>query len=73
MENSDQIKLQLLHFNDTYEIENTPLFTASFLSTKKKFLETETPDLIKENKLFKETTDLTFEHEKLFGINHDKK
>jgi hypothetical protein len=73
MEGKAKIRLQLLHFNDTYEIENTPLFTASFLSTKRKFLESETPELLKENKIFRKSVDLTYEHEKMFGINHDKK
>jgi hypothetical protein len=72
MESNDQVKLQILHFNDTYEIEKTPLFTASLLSTKRKFLEKEIPNIVKNNKIFKKSVDLHFEQTKLTGLNHDK-
>lgn len=72
MEQSEQIKLQILHFNDTYEIEKTPLFTASLLSTKRKFLEQEIPEVMAKKALFRKSTDLEFPQHKVFGLNHDK-
>lgn len=71
MEVNKKVNLQFLHFNDTYDIRNTPLFTASLHTCKSDFLKKEIPEIMSQNKLFRKSTDLTFAHKKTF--NQSKK
>lgn len=62
MESSQQVSLRFLHFNDSYEICNTPAFTATFLSSKDRFLRQETPGILESKALFRVSAELRFKH-----------
>ena len=73
MEKADEVSLQILHFNDTYDIENTPVFTGALLSKKAEFLQKHTPKLVENNLIVKQTVDLEFKQTKCFGLNKSKR
>lgn len=66
MEQKSEIAIQILHFNDCYDIEKTPLFTSSLLMRKSIFLQNETPGMLNNGLLFRKTIDFTFKHKKYF-------
>lgn len=69
MENkTKEIPIQLLHFNDTYEIEYTPIFTATLQSKQNDFLKKN----YSQNNLKKISCDLIYEHKKVFGKINEK-
>lgn len=65
------VNLQILHFNDAYEVENTPLFTADLLSKERGFIKQNTPQLLEENGTKRSRVDLSYEHTETFGVKRD--
>lgn len=62
MNKPQEQSIQILHFNDSYDIELTPLFTSSLLSKESEFLVAQRRQLLKQRQISKSISNVSFTH-----------